>query len=68
MKLRILGLLAALLIGAAAPVLAQTAPRAPSMAEELEVQALLRGNQSMFFIYAIYQSINLFAYLKYIFT
>jgi len=43
MKLRILGLLAALLIGAAAPVLAQTAPRAPSMAEELEVQALLRG-------------------------
>jgi len=45
MKLRILGLLAALLIGAAAPALAQTAPRAPSMAEELEVQALLRGNQ-----------------------
>jgi formate dehydrogenase subunit gamma len=45
MKLRILGLLAALLIGAAAPAMAQTAPRAPSMAEEMEVQALLRGNQ-----------------------
>jgi len=45
MKLRILGLLAALLIGAAAPAMAQTAPRAPSMAEELEVQALLRGSQ-----------------------
>ena len=43
MKLRILALLAALLMGAAAPVLAQTAPRAPSMAEEMEVQALLRG-------------------------
>jgi formate dehydrogenase subunit gamma len=43
MKLRILGLLAALLIGAAAPAIAQTAPRAPSMAEEMEVQALLRG-------------------------
>ena len=43
MKLRILGLLAALLIGAAAPAMAQTAPRAPSMAEEMEVQALLRG-------------------------
>ena len=43
MKLRILGLLAALLIGAAAPAVAQTAPRAPSMAEEMEVQALLRG-------------------------
>jgi len=45
MKLRILALLAALLMGAAAPVLAQTAPRAPSMAEEMEVQALLRGTQ-----------------------
>ena len=45
MKLRILALLAALLMGAAAPVLAQTAPRAPSMAEEMEVQALLRGSQ-----------------------
>jgi formate dehydrogenase subunit gamma len=45
MKLRILGLLAALLIGAAAPAMAQTAPRAPSMAEEMEVQALLRGSQ-----------------------
>ena len=45
MKLRILGLLAALLIGAAAPAMAQTAPRAPSVAEEMEVQALLRGNQ-----------------------
>ncbi|MCA3271562.1 MAG: formate dehydrogenase subunit gamma [Roseomonas sp.] len=45
MKLRILGLLAALLIGAAAPAMAQTAPRAPSLAEEMEVQALLRGNQ-----------------------
>lgn len=43
MKLHILALLAALLMGAAAPVLAQTAPRAPSMAEEMEVQALLRG-------------------------
>ena len=43
MKLRILALLAALFMGAAAPVLAQTAPRAPSMAEEMEVQALLRG-------------------------
>jgi len=43
MKLRILGLLAALLIGAAAPAMAQTAPRASSMAEEMEVQALLRG-------------------------
>ncbi|MFM7415135.1 MAG: formate dehydrogenase subunit gamma [Alphaproteobacteria bacterium] len=43
MKLRILALLAALLMGAAAPALAQTAPRAPSMAEEMEVQALLRG-------------------------
>ena len=43
MKLRILALLAALLMGAAAPAMAQTAPRAPSMAEELEVQALLRG-------------------------
>ncbi len=43
MKLRILALLATLLMGAAAPVLAQTAPRAPSMAEEMEVQALLRG-------------------------
>jgi formate dehydrogenase subunit gamma len=45
MKLRILGLLAALLIGAAAPAMAQTAPRAPSMSEEMEVQALLRGSQ-----------------------
>ena len=45
MKLRILALLAALLMGAAAPAIAQTAPRAPSMAEELEVQALLRGSQ-----------------------
>ncbi|MFM7692125.1 MAG: formate dehydrogenase subunit gamma [Alphaproteobacteria bacterium] len=43
MKLRILALLAALLMGAAAPAMAQTAARAPSMAEELEVQALLRG-------------------------
>ena len=43
MKLRILALLAALLMGAAAPAIAQTAPRAPSMAEEMEVQALLRG-------------------------
>ncbi|MFM7301745.1 MAG: formate dehydrogenase subunit gamma [Alphaproteobacteria bacterium] len=43
MKLRILALLAALLMGAAAPAMAQTAPRAPSMAEEMEVQALLRG-------------------------
>ena len=43
MKLRIIALLAALLIGAAAPAVAQTAPRAPSMAEEMEVQALLRG-------------------------
>ncbi len=43
MKLRILGLLAALLIGATAPAIAQTAPRAPSTAEEMEVQALLRG-------------------------
>ena len=45
MKLRILALLAALLMGAAAPAIAQTAPRAPSMAEEMEVQALLRGTQ-----------------------
>jgi formate dehydrogenase subunit gamma len=45
MKLRILALLAALLMGAAAPAIAQTAARAPSMAEEMEVQALLRGNQ-----------------------
>ncbi|MFO0159326.1 MAG: formate dehydrogenase subunit gamma, partial [Alphaproteobacteria bacterium] len=45
MKLRILALLAALLMGAAAPAIAQTVPRAPSMAEELEVQALLRGSQ-----------------------
>lgn len=45
MKLRILGLLAALLMGAAAPAIAQTAPRAPSMADEMEVQALLRGSQ-----------------------
>jgi formate dehydrogenase subunit gamma len=45
MKLRILALLAALLMGAAAPAMAQTAPRAPSMAEEMEVQALLRGSQ-----------------------
>ena len=45
MKLRILALLAALLMGAAAPAIAQTAPRAPSMAEEMEVQALLRGSQ-----------------------
>jgi len=43
MKLRILALLAALLIGAAAPAMAQTAQRAPSVAEEMEVQALLRG-------------------------
>ncbi|MBM3591495.1 MAG: formate dehydrogenase subunit gamma [Alphaproteobacteria bacterium] len=43
MKLRILALLAALLMGAAAPAIAQTAPRAPSVAEEMEVQALLRG-------------------------
>ena len=45
MKLRILALLAALLMGAAAPAIAQTAPRAPSVAEEMEMQALLRGNQ-----------------------
>ena len=45
MKLRILALLAALLMGATAPAIAQTAPRAPSMAEEMEVQALLRGTQ-----------------------
>ena len=43
MKLRILALLAALMMGAAAPAIAQTAPRAASMAEEMEVQALLRG-------------------------
>ena len=44
MSLRILALLAALIAGvAAAPAFAQTNPGAPSRAEEMEVQALLRG-------------------------
>lgn len=43
MKLRILALLAALMTGMASPVFAQGAARAPSVSEEMEMQALLRG-------------------------
>ena len=44
MKIRILALLAALMMGAAMPAFAQGTPREPSVADEMAIQSLLTGN------------------------